>query len=131
MCQRCNDVGYLSIRNGDDSVDCPVCGDTSTPELGVTKAAEEPISPLAQIRLQVDSCWEAIERKLDDDEFDNRLDVLKSDSISKFRLLFYHIDQQAKELDALRAQVAALEAANDKREKERKAALYQSAFGSR
>ena len=37
MCERCNDVGYLSVRNGDDSIDCPDCN-------GVTVAIEEPLS---------------------------------------------------------------------------------------
>ncbi len=35
--------------------------DTSTPELGVTKAAEEPISDLARIRLELTAVDEAME----------------------------------------------------------------------
>lgn len=28
ICQTCNGVGYTSIRNGDDSIDCPACGES-------------------------------------------------------------------------------------------------------
>ena len=104
MCERCNDVGYLSVRNGDDDVTCPVCNN----EPGVTVAVEAPLSQEAVIRLELCTLQNAIKyagtlksfyakREIDDAE-----KALTYNAAFKINTLLGIIDAQRTELEALK-----------------------------
>lgn len=38
FCTHCNGIGYLSVRNGDDDIECPVCSGTGVRALTLPEA---------------------------------------------------------------------------------------------
>lgn len=89
--------------------------DTSTPELGVTKAVEKPISDLARVRIDLktyDDIYYSLGNEWTDNErqrFNEAQWAVNLNLSAKLHMLIDTIDQQAKELDALRAQVGRME----------------------
>lgn len=124
-CKRCNGAGHLAIV-GDDDMVCPACD-------GAGEAVSEPLSAVAQIRLQLDKYHKAIEYRhilksyYDAQEINAAKHELVSSAEDKFQALFDHIDTQATEIMRLQRELKTLTDANEKRierEKQKRSAAF-------
>lgn len=115
MCNKCNDTSILGIRNGDDDTPCECNEINQQPN---TVAVEAPLSPEAELRLQlaeVDTAWsnylssDEDTRKVDRKRFSAAMDILDNSCDTKFHLLLSLLDAQRQENKRLKEE---LETAN-------------------